>query len=183
MVLSFGLLLSRWTLGWPEGDRYSQTMKLYRGYKQQPRFLVPKLASELTQLRTEREAVNTRLSNSQDIRDYTRVMGEEKFTRLVDLEQIAGPQFFTDDEGAAREFAGEKGFLVQLGIDEKIATAHCQPDVQMIVHGDKQNAITNFVFTGEELATHLDSWDIQLIEIEREKEHLRENSTPSSEIK
>ena len=92
-------------------------MKLYRGYKKRPKFASPKLVQEWEELSRLKESC---IAETKDIIKVINKMGADKFTRWAELSPIVGPQFFTDQEVVAREFAGGKGFVVAFEVLEHL---------------------------------------------------------------
>lgn len=151
-------------------------MKLYRGYQNRPKFLIPTLArewQELNRMKKEYAAETTSLA------DLVTKMGEERLTRWAELAQIASPQFFTDQEVVAREFAGDKGFVIVLELDDEKAQEYYQGEQQML-RGDKLQYVSNFVFSGEELGRHLTDWRFDLLDL---REQRLEGINPSKETR
>ena len=139
-------------------------MKLYRGYKEKPKLLIPKLKEELERLRQENDK-HVHLP----IQEHLRNMGKEKMLRKYELEKIAGSQFFTDDEQAAREFAGDQGFVIVLDVPDLVAMDHFAGSQTMAPAGIVRY-VTNFVFSGDELYGNPE-WKMDLIEVGMEKKN------------
>lgn len=144
-------------------------MKLYRGYQDRPKMLVGKVEAEWNELNAAKKAASEGTSN---IIDVMKRMGEERFARWGELAKIAGAQFFTDDEAMARGYAGEKGFLIVVDIPDEDAHAHYRGD-QMLMRGggEAPRAVSNFVFSGKELAQIAQDGHADLVELEREKKN------------
>lgn len=145
-------------------DFYTSLMKLYRGFKELPKIFIPKLAQEFRELQVlHREAVE----DSKTPLDIIRIMGQEKFLRWAELGKIAGAQFFTDQEQITREVAGDKGYVLALEVDNEIAQGHYQGE-QIMERGGERRYISNFVFSGEELARLAKDNQVELIDIAKE---------------
>lgn len=141
-------------------------MKLYRGYKERPGFLTPKLAEEYETLSVLKKRLN---EENPEIQDFLRAMGVERMARWYELAKIAGSQHFTEHENVARAFAAKKGFVLKLELDDVIANEHNQ-GIQMMTNDEGEvMPVTNFVFSGEELSQHMKDWKFDLIDLERDK--------------
>jgi hypothetical protein len=144
-------------------------MKLYRGYQDRPKMLVGKVETEWNELNAAKKAAAEGTSNPVDI---VRKMGEERFARWGELAKIAGAQFFTDDEAAARGFAGEKGFLIIVDIPDEDAHSHYRGDQMMMRGGgEAPRLVSNFVFSGKELAQLTQDGHADFVELEIEKKN------------
>lgn len=135
-------------------------MKLYRGYKQRPKILNQALAEELKQL----NAVAKSGPEGETIVEAIHRMGGDEFVRHVELRQIAGPQFFTNDEQVARTFAGPEGFVIEMDVPPEEADVHYQGE-QSMRSGEDTAYSSNYVFLGTEIADKLSEWKVDLIEL------------------
>lgn len=142
-------------------------MQLYRGTQKRPRFFVMKLQDTLENL----ESLASATTEKESIFEYIQRVGADTVVELHNLRGIGGAWFFTDDETVAREFAGDKGFLITMDIDGETAGEHSQ-GTQMMSPGKEVRYASNFVFGGKELYEHLVEWKIDVIEIERENAEL-----------
>lgn len=152
-------------------------MKLYRGFKEIPKIFVPKLADEFRELEGLHQQAIERSKTSLEI---LQIMGKEKFLRWAELAKIAGPQFFTDQEQITREVAGGKGYVLALEVDSEVAQGHYHGE-QVMERGEERRHISNFVFTGEELAQLANDQKVELIDIAKElaeKQEIAEISEP-----
>lgn len=124
-------------------------MKLYRGCTKIPKFFISKLQKEYYSLENEAQKLPKNLS----LVEFIKIFGSEKLIRLHELRKIAHSQFFTDNLEIAKQFADEKGFVVELDIDDVIAREHYQGE--QVVTGNAKNSkpqyCSNFVFKGKEL--------------------------------
>lgn len=155
-------------------------MKLYRGYKKKPKFLTPTLTEEYEALNALRNKLH---DENPDLRDLLRAMGIERMNRLLELQNIANPQFFTELENVARAFAGKKGFIVRLELDDAIAHEHNHGIQWMRNDQGKPMPVTNFVFPAKELSQHMKDWKFDLIDIENDRtERLGDDRTSSAEL-
>ena len=146
-------------------------MKLFRGYKQLPRWPIPKIKQELAELEAECRAIPG------TIIDAIKTMGRARFIRLTELRVICSPQFFTDQPEVAREFAGEKGFLITLEVPDDVAQKHYRGE-QVMRRGGVVRYVSNYVFKGEEILHQntLNPSSVEFIQLERE--HPAKESDP-----
>lgn len=144
-----------------------KVMKLYRGYEERPKMLVGKLANEWNELDTAKKAA---AEGAKNVVDMVNRMGKERFARWADLAKIAGAQFFTDDAEMARGVAGGKGFLMVVDIPDEVAHEHYKGD-QMMARDGKPRFISNFVFSGKELAQIAQDGKADLVELEIERKN------------
>lgn len=135
-------------------------MKLYRGYQRPPEFLTPKHAQEYEELKRLKKEIWAKGSG-----DPFEEMGEERLNRLFELREIAALQFFTDEEKAARDFAGKKGFVVAVELDDELAQGYYQGE-QYMAAGSR--IVSNFAIRGRELAQHLKDGKVEVIDIQKE---------------
>lgn len=140
-------------------------MKLYRGYRTRPKVFTLKSDKELNELKVLYR--DSGAESAENVIDAIKKMGVENFTRFTELRRLAGPQFYTDDESIARGFAGEKGFVHILEIEDDAAREHYQGSQLMAPAGEPRIA-NNFVFRGRELMQHPE-WKRDFIEMEREE--------------
>ena len=136
--------------------------------------LVGKLATEWDELNAAKKAAAEGTSNPVDI---VRKMGEERFARWGELSKIAGSQFFTDDAEMARGFAGDKGFLIVVDLPDDVAHEHYRGD-QMMARDGKSRLISNFVFSGKELAQITQDGKADFVELELERKSKEGRATP-----
>ncbi|EKD64625.1 MAG: hypothetical protein ACD_50C00335G0001 [uncultured bacterium] len=68
----------------------------------------------------------------------------------------------------ARGFAGEKGFLIVVDISDEIAGEHYSGD-QIMAREGKPRPISNFVFSGKELARISKDGNANIIDLEIER--------------
>lgn len=161
----------------------NKRMKLYRGYKKRPHIATPKMEEEYQALKEEITAkqaeLRSRLGKDPLITDLLREVGQEKIVRFNELRQIVGDQFFADQEIVAREFAGEKGFVITLDVPDDVANAHYRGE-QVMRRGTENRYVSNFVFRGNEIR-ELNQENpnfVQLDEIGKEKESKGEIEVP-----
>lgn len=138
-------------------------MKLYRGYVTAPEFLTPKIAERYEELKRLKKEIWAR--HPSNPLKALEEMGEEHFNRLYELRKIAGPQFFTDEEKAARDVAGKKGFVITVDLEDELARSYHQGE-QYMAAGSR--IVSNFVIRGRELAQHLEDWKVEVIDIQKE---------------
>ncbi|MEX2028786.1 MAG: hypothetical protein WD988_04790 [Candidatus Curtissbacteria bacterium] len=142
-------------------------MKLFRGYQEEPRFLDGDLEKEHESLEAKRRKIRTENPNFTSV-ERLDAMGDDMI-RLIELRQIAGTQFFTDDEQIAREFAGDSGFVVAIDLEEDEVKKHYQGE-QVASPAGKARYVSNFVFSGKELMENGDRWKLETNSATREKE-------------
>ncbi|GEM_PF-5625067 len=147
-------------------------MKLYRGYQKPPEFLTPKLAQEYEELKRLKKEIWAK-----NLSDPFEEMGEKRLNRLFELREIAALQFFTDEEKAARDVAGEKGFVVAVDLPDELVQRYHQGEVYMAAGS---RIVSNFVIRGKELAQHLEDWKVEVIDIEKESTEGRINGEGES---
>jgi hypothetical protein len=128
-------------------------MKLYRGYKTEPRFLTKDLEYELQDLQA--------LFDDDEL-------PKGSIQRFKALRKIADAQFFTDDREIATEFAGKNGFLVEIDIDSR--TALDLRREQVMAPRKNMRYSSNVVFSGRELAQNLKEWKVAIISLQKERE-------------
>ncbi len=138
-------------------------MKLYRGFKQRPKFYLSQSETELEILEQRSEI----LSKTTGLFEYFRAFKE--LPRLNELRRIAQPQYFTDQEQIARDFAGEKGFVLVIEIDETEALRHHRGQQHMAPNKHPILA-DNYLFSAKELADLAKSGLVELIELEFERD-------------
>jgi hypothetical protein len=129
-------------------------MKLYRGYKTEPRFLTKDLEYEL--------------------RDLQALFDEDELPkgsigRFKELRQISQDQFFSDDRQTASDSAGENGFLMEIDVDDRTTFDHYRGD-QAMAPKREMRCSSNFFSFGSELARNLKNWKITVINLAKERE-------------
>jgi len=149
-------------------------MKLYRGYKDRPIMWISKFEDELASLNKQVEGLN--------LIQIIKKLNAENLTRLIELRRLKGPQFFTDREEVAKDFAGDKGFIIVLDVPDKEARGHWQDWQDMAPSGKRHYAVDNYVFRGDELAQHSE-WKTDLIEREREGEGKTHDESAFSKLR
>lgn len=140
-------------------------MKLFRGYQEEPRFLDPGQEKEYDDLEAKIRGLRKEKSTSLEVLD---AMGEDMI-RLIELRQIAGDQFFTDDEQIAKEFAGDNGFVVSIDPDEDEVKKHYAGE-QVTSPAGKARYVSNFRFSGKELMENRDRWELETSSMAKGKE-------------
>lgn len=138
-------------------------MNLYRGTQKHPRFFVENLQKKLEEL----EALAGASPEKESIPDFLRRVGADNAVELHNLRGIGGAQFFTENETIAREFAGDKGFVITMVVPDEVAWAHYQGEATM-TPAKEQRYSSNYVFSGKEIHDHLAEWNVDVIEMERE---------------
>lgn len=140
---------------------------LYRGLTKIPGMLVPKLAQEFRRLDAlHQQTVDEAEKGGGRALDIIKKMGADNLLRWIELAQIAGPQFFTDNKEAAEALAGVDGYVIRLEVNREIAGRHYKGEQRVrSPDGKERPPLSNFVFTGVELGEHLDdpSWRLDVI--------------------
>ena len=148
-------------------------MKLYRGYKKRPYIYTEKLQKEFLELEEKlREGPEKEILTATLHR-----MGIDAMDRHFDLRKIGGPQFFTNMESLARDFAGQDGFVMIIDVPDEVADEHYQGE-EVMHPGAEMVFNSNYVFMGEEIAEHLADWNVDLIEMERESHEVQAEASP-----
>jgi hypothetical protein len=136
----------------------TETVTLYRGFKERPRFKCPGLEARLQKLCQEVAAVGGGLNELTQL-------GPKHMAERVQLQMLLfNPQHFTDDRNVALNYAGKNGFLLAIKLTRDEAIRHMVMGQQMKAYLGGAST-TNFSFSPDELAENLNQWQATILDI------------------